>query len=226
MIRTVAVIDSQTGRAVRGVVTCAIQRSGWGQRVFALSCRHVFSLSKILHGRLTHGTVSVGSVPSSNIIGETTAVRGELRRAPEFSFDAQLSAVTNLAALRVALGQVRFGGHAKYVSDLPARAWIATARGWVPGVNPTTILGNDTRANYSEVLPLVVHRQLLRLTVADSSLINGDSGGPVVSENGTFLGMYIAGISTTAYLIPAWQLISPSNFAGTASSETWALLNI
>jgi hypothetical protein len=41
---------------------------------------------------------------------------------------------------------------------------------------------------------------------------NGDSGGALVSANGVFLGMHIAGDGTTGFGIPAWMLLESPAF--------------
>jgi hypothetical protein len=55
---------------------------------------------------------------------------------------------------------------------------------------------------------------------------DGDSGSPVVSQDGTMLlGMHIAGNKGTGLciMIPAWALLSQSNYQFVGNEEAWAL---
>lgn len=72
---------------------------------------------------------------------------------------------------------------------------------------------------------LVAHEMLIESQLTSGEILGGDSGSPVVTHigGGTLLGMFIAGSHTLFYIIPAWQLFTPSNYG--RPNETWALVN-
>lgn len=65
----------------------------------------------------------------------------------------------------------------------------------------------------------VWHRRIVRWTCVTSQTFAGDSGSPVVSEDGvTLLGMHIAGGDGYAYMIPASDLLNPAFYYGLSTS--------
>ncbi len=212
-----------------GVVTCAIKRPAEPATLYALSCRHVFSMS--LDGPETASGCSVRSSGSGEILGITTSIRGPLVPAPADSFDAQLAKVTNRAALQAALPGMRFdpaGPCANDESEIsPDGFWILTPRRDAQGRRLKVWV--KPRDYISKTLPYddlqVVHHGILH-AIADDLLRPGDSGSPAVPvpAGGKLLGMYIGGDGTNAYIIPAWQLVRGAYY-GRMGESLWTVVN-
>ena len=97
------------GKSGSGVITCAIRRSTFPNAIYAVSCRHVFSLSSATHPvNVTGGIVKAAS--SGQSFAQTISVKGALLDSPEISLDAQLARVTDHVALDKALGRITLKG--------------------------------------------------------------------------------------------------------------------
>ena len=210
-----------------GGIACVVKRKGHPRSLFAVSCRHVFALSKAWHHVDTSGSaVHVGHVGRDRTwvpFGRTTRVAGPLRESTMLSFDAQLAEVRNGVALRRALNGIRVVGYVKSTSNFPVSYSILTPR-------------KNLRATFVEFSPnRIVHYGYGRLravrhalvVVSNAETIPGDSGSPVVlrTDRGWVLvGMHFAGDikNGLAYMLPAWMLLSPATFG--ISGETWRLL--
>lgn len=236
--RAFAVTRPQGGRievnfreaSVDGSIACGVRRSV-DDRAFALSCRHVLSLSEAYPNEPTWGaavTVSADGGPTR--LGKTRSIAGTLQKAPRESFDAQLLEVTSLDALRLALGGIRISTYASGLDDLPDRVSILTPRGDVGAHKLGFILGSPVYIVGQ--IGEIQHRMLVQ-TVPDTPTQAGDSGSPVVSQarKEMLLGMHIAGVDNGegnrfAYVIPAWQLFDPENYNGAANSEKWKIFTL
>jgi hypothetical protein len=228
----VAVFDAQTGNGTFGAVTCAVRRKG-DQQLFALSCRHVFSISDTLSSRaVTDAAVHLENLAGA-IVARTTGIRGPLAPKPDVSFDAQLATVTPAAMgqFRLTMAGLNFSGTNSFahgISDIPDRFWIVTprtSRGTQIRVRAEKLrFVFDRGINYPGV-GLVTHQMLLEAQLIDGATVEGDSGSPVVTHIGgeTLLGMFIGGTDTLFYIIPAWQLFAPANYG--RPNESWALAN-
>jgi hypothetical protein len=210
---------------VDGVITCALSRAGV-DGVFALSCRHVFSLSEFHHGEATWGAdVRIGSAS----VGHTDAITGPLRIPPARSFDAQLMEVDAVASLRQALAGVTLDGIAEGFPDVPADYTILSPREAVTARKVGLVYD---RPYYLGRIGHIVHYVLIEGAL-DSATAGGDSGSPVVGQTSRgrlLLGMHVAGVDNGpgnrfAYMIPAWQLFDPSNYDNVANSERWVVSN-
>lgn len=212
-----------------GAVACGVQRSG-DKRTFALSCRHVLSLSDVYSQEPTWGaSVAVLADGATAVLGRTRAIAGTLQEAPRPSFDAQLLEVTSLDALRLALDETRFLSYASGLDDLPDQFLILTPHGDV-GASKLGFVYDRPLYPLGQI-GYVSHRMLVEST-PDTATQSGDSGSPVVSQarDGMLLGMHIAGLDNSkgnrfAYMIPAWQLFDPRNYNGAANSEEWTIFN-
>ena len=181
--------ESVTG----GVLTCALRRSGVAG-TYALSCRHVLSLTDLCHPQPTWGA-SVEAIEDRGAgrLGTTRAVAGPLSEAPAPSFDAQLLEVTAPELLRRALGGLRLDGHARDLGELPDVRFILTPRGTIEATQLEFIF--DRPLYWLGGVGWVSHRQLV-VSVPAEPTRKGDSGSPVVSRRngGRLLGMHIAGV--------------------------------
>lgn len=208
-----------------GAIACAVTRDVEAG-TFALSCRHVLSLTDLYYAEATWGAEV--SVDSSAPGGRTRAIAGPLREAPDRSFDAQLLQVADDALLRRALDGITLSGYAQGFADLPGRYFIRA-----PGL---TIEARKLALVYDRPYYLggvgdVVHYILVE-SVVETPTTGGHSGSPVISEHdgGLLLGMHVAGVDNGpgnrfAYMIPAWQLFDPSNYDGADNAERWSWTN-
>lgn len=64
------------------------------------------------------------------------------------------------------------------------------------------------------------HDVLVEVQVTQSKTIGGDSGSPVVDEEGRLIGMHIAGGDSIAFMIPAYELFHPANYSSLGNDDT------
>ena len=205
-----------------GAIACALTRDSQPATTFALSCRHVLSLTDLYCHEPTWGAAV--TVKPDVLVGPTVAVAGQLQNPPDRSFDAQLLESVNNSALGEALGGLTLSGYAKGYDDLPDEWFIRTPSLTIAARKLGFVYD---RPYYVGCVGTVVHYLLVESTV-DTPTEGGHSGSPVVSapDGGVFLGMHVAGMDNGpgnrfAYMIPAWQLFDPSNYDGAANSEIW-----
>src|SRR5262249_47487077 len=89
-----------------GVLACALTRDRFPEKTFALSCRHLVSLSeRYFNGRVSGATVYLGTGTDGTVLGQGANARGSL--GVGISFDAQLVEIeptdAALEALRTSL---------------------------------------------------------------------------------------------------------------------------
>lgn len=203
-----------------GAIACAVMRTGSPDKLYALSCRHVFSMTTKLHpAHATFATVHVDSSRNVKIVARVRSLRGKLTNGR--SFDAQLAEVENRAELRRALQGLSVSSFAVRRNQFP-RSYVIRA----PGVN-ITASKIDFVPNWEIVyetptgnLLHVSHTLLVESLVALGATKGGYSGSPVVTRDGKMLlGMHIAGGDTRAFMIPAWQLFDVTKYDGIVNSE-------
>jgi hypothetical protein len=210
-----------------GAVACGLARNAEAG-TFALGCRHVLCLTDLYANVPTWGAEV--SLDSGSVVGQTRAIAGLLRPAPDRSFDAQLLQASEDSGLHDALNGLTLSGYATGFADLPAEYYIRC-----PGSQEAiraSKLGLVYDRPYSvNGVGQVVHYVLVESSV-DTATQGGYSGSPVVStrEGGLLLGMHVAGVDNGpgdrfAYMIPAWQLFDPSNYNGADNAEIWTLTN-
>jgi hypothetical protein len=216
------------GKETFGSVTCGVHRSVFGDRPFAISCRHVFSLSKIMHPDEVIGA-SVDLAGSGRKVGETLHVKGRLEDSPVLSHDAQVAIVKDVAALREALGDMNLFDWARSENDVPdeydvvvrGRHISAKFRGFVqPSIDYQRPHARD-----------VIHERLILSQLTTPTQI-GQSGSPLVSRDGRGLlvGMHIAGKfddedGALGLAIPAWHLLDPERYGVPPGAERWVPFN-
>ena len=216
---------------VFGSTTCAVQRRG-DSSIYALSCRHVFSVTKHLHRQPDRKLEVRLRQPDGPILARTVAVRGRLDRVPTVSFDAQLARVvpTMLESMRATLAGLSFSGFARGVGDIPDKFWIIPSRNGPQGGRQARVRAEKLRIVSNRVIPYsrigpVRHAKLIEAQVRPAT-IGGDSGSPAVTRlsGGVLLGMHIAGGRGLSYLIPAWELLAPANYG--RPNDVWKLINV
>ncbi|MDN3515951.1 MAG: hypothetical protein NG747_16360 [Candidatus Brocadia sp.] len=219
----IAVQWKSKGDVATGLITCAVKRSGFDNKIFAMSCRHVFSLSLLLHPqRVIGATIHVGSSNSPQVLGKTLDIKGALQDSKNgHSFDAQLAEATDLDALRETLQGLKLSGFAETQHDIPDKYWIITSRKKIGAHGPRYLI--NRLIDYERV---VASHKILVESQVDEPTIDGDSGSPVVSDGGMLIGMHIAGNNgNVAYMIPTWQLFNPEKYNDVANTEVWELVN-
>ncbi len=205
-----------------GVIAGSLRRSMKPGKVYALSCRHVFSISKRLPPSASR-ELPVSRRDNGSIFARTTGVRGILHDDFQYSLDAQLALVSNRTDLAAVLGGLNLVGFAKKASDLPRSYWIIQPGG---AVKAKFLSWERNRQIKYPGVGDVIHRILVRSRVAGSTL-SGDSGSPVVvgKNGGRFLGMHIAGEGSTSMMVPAWELMRPDRYLGRKiPGDRWTLL--
>jgi hypothetical protein len=210
-----------------GSLTCAVHRSVFGNRPFAISCRHVFSMSKTFHPDDVLGA-SVDLADTGNNLGATVNVKGKLLDGPEHSHDAQIARVKNLTALRRALGNVKILDWARSKDEVPDEYDICVVdsriRAKFRGFFQTSI-------DYELPQARDVLHECLILSELDIPTEVGQSGSPLISRDGRSLlvGMHIAGKFENnlalAYAIPAWHLLDPERYGLPSGAERWVPFN-
>lgn len=228
-------VDRQDAkRFSAGVTTCAIQRPAAPGQSFLMSCRHVLSRTNLeLDTNQTNLPVLQGTAARTSL-GSTTAIRGSLDGGSMAGFDAQLAVVESDEARKLALGGLAFDNGDSYLKqpgDIQIGYWIATGRTdddgnrvlvWVDHLDILVKFEMDyPQVDGSRVT--VTHDLVLHGTPRQP-LTFGDSGSPAISirRGQILIGMYIGGSVGNAYIIPAWQLMSPSNF-GQQGEGGWTL---
>lgn len=217
-----------------GVATCGIRRSVDPSTVYVMSCRHVLSRTALdLDRDQTRLPILLGAAARTEM-GSTTDIRGRLDDDSSASFDAQLATLENAQELGGVLGGISFDAEDSYLTrpgDIEDGFWVATGR-----------LGADSRrlfvwVEYQDPVPdfempyqladgttIIVKHDLVLHGVPQEPLLFGDSGSPAirVKRGQRLIGMYIGGSAGHAYVIPAWQLLTPRNF-GRAGEQGWSL---
>ena len=222
------ILVTGNGKKTFGSVTCALHRSVFGARPFAISCRHVLSLSKVLHPQSVLGA-SVVLSSSGRPVGESIDIKGRLIEAPELSHDAQVVIVTDLAALRDALGDVNLADWARSESDVPDEYEVV-----VPGRRIRARFRGFVQTSIDYKRPdarSVIHESLILSQLTTGSQ-PGHSGSPLVSRDGSglLIGMHIAGKVDDKHgplglAVPAWHLMDPDRYGVPLGTERWGPFN-
>lgn len=218
-----------------GVITCAIRRKKKDQpvskKLFLMSCRHVFSLTKLVPNDKNVRNRRVGVQfrgGPAKPIGKTLDVRGPLRNGTSENLDSQLAEVASgsVKDVKKALKRIKFAGRRSYAtkfSHFPKTFFILTARRTIRARGPRFA---NNAIKYRPNLR-AEHRVLVESKV-ESRTKGGDSGSPVVTRRsgGQLLGMHVAGKGNRAFMIPAWHLFSPQFYSSRVKDETWFLAQV
>jgi hypothetical protein len=218
-----------------GVATCGVRRPVDPGTTYVISCRHVLSRTSLDLDRDQTGLPILLGTPARPELGATTDVRGRLDDDSSPSFDAQLAALDDAQALDRVLGGISFdaeGGYLERPGDIEDGFWVATGRVgvdgkrlliWVEYHDPVP----DFEMPYqlADGTTITVKHDLVLHGVPEEPLLFGDSGSPAirVRRGQRLIGMYIGGSTGHAYVIPAWQLMTPRNF-GRGDEQGWTLV--
>lgn len=206
-------------RCASGMVACVLRINGGSERL-ALSCTHVFGL------RHATDTFPVGARVTERATGQpvATIVRRHgvlLEVPPAVSFDAALAVVDGSAS-----------AVARAIPKVASTKWLQGASELADG-RTCTIHTQDaqltcqiTGEQYPGELELEYEfpdgaRHLvsfavrtLEFTVNNGETDVGDSGSPVTDHTGKFVGMHIGGAGNRSFVIPAFELLDPSQYIG------------
>ena len=216
-----------------GVATCCIRRPRDPSVTYLLSCRHVLGRTAMDADRNRSGLqVDLGSTPYQTV-GRTTSIRGRLADAAQASFDAQLAEIEPQGVDDVMHG-ISFESAESYLRnpwDVGLGYWIATGRAdgsyrhlvWTDHVGVVT--GFDIPYALGDGSQVVARHDLLLRGRPGEPLEFGDSGSPATTATSghRLMGMFIASSERFAYVIPAWQLLSPLNY-GRLGETRWELV--
>ncbi|MEO0651740.1 MAG: hypothetical protein AAFZ65_13775 [Planctomycetota bacterium] len=216
-------VESAAG-AVLGVPTLVVRlRNASDTRLpdrYLLSCLHVLGVTEKDHPGLPEAELAL---PEGAPFAVSTRKAGSLIDASTGdSFDAALARVDGgpepLEALRKAVPE-QPTARARLRWQIPPRYVVWTARGTLAAERLGFLEGANALVAYKTPGGELVtsHRELVESLVDTEP---GDSGSPVVSEDGTkLLGMHIAGIGRRALMIPAYDLIGrPFEFRGLSAN--------
>jgi hypothetical protein len=223
MRQGVAVRSQSTARNLRGSV-CALVRNVQANdsRRYLLTCHHVACLSLLTPGLTPEVPTSIYSMTGNS---QADDFLGESRRYAEFGSnvpDAIDAALITLAPN--ALGIVE---QPDYWSLRPA-SWVrnpqelsAEAQQGVHLIakNGKTAPGTFLRHEFSQPVRygsgnrVAVIKEVFLTRLHRHNTAGGDSGGGIVSPNGTLLGMHIAGTGRLSYAIPAYHLLRSTIFS-------------
>lgn len=215
------------GEELLGSIACAVNRSVFGNRPFAISCRHVFSMSKIFHPDEVLGA-AIDLADSGNNVGETVNVKGRLEDGPVLSHDAQVAIVRNMTALRQVLGNTNVFDWARSKDDVPDEYDVCVA-----GTRIRAKLRGFFQPSIDYSLPHardVIHECLILSELAVPTQA-GQSGSPLISRDSRrlLIGMHIAGKFeddlALGYAIPAWHLLDPERYGIPSGVERWVPFN-
>lgn len=211
-------------RAFIGRLTCMVSRDREPGVRYALSCRHVLSMTEELHPR-NPTSATVEARQGGRLIGHTSSVRGRLSTSGE-SLDAQLARIDD----NVDLGQVAalIGGQqfdavrpsALDWPDFPPLFYIHTARHALK----VELVGFLERPFPYPQVGMVNNGMLAIARFRSEPTITGDSGSPVFTlpYGGTLLGMHLGGNSRHAFILPIWMALDPVKYG--RRSERWQML--
>lgn len=215
-------VEASNWPHANGVLSCVVQRSAFPKNRYAISCRHVFSISKAAHSaNLTGANVTA----SSRSLARTISVKGDLGDEFTYSLDAQLAKITDTAAAAHLMRNITVTDFIRSPDQLPNSYWLLRRNrdpihAWFRGYFTAPI-------DYGHPgIHAVVHRRLFESEL-DEPTADGDSGAPLFTgkHGGLLIGMHIAGDNAgTSVAIPAWQFMYPDLYKGAASSEIWTPL--
>lgn len=218
-----------------GALTCMIQRSSDHDKVYVMSCKHVFSPMRALNQ--TFKVAQIRLKNGGQRVATTVNVAGILSPVARRNLDSQLALVEDIAKLRVALGGVKIEGYVRSQGEAmsAARLWIVTpARGPIRAtINAFRHEEHSIDYGESGVIEDIRHEEIIEVQM-DRPTRGGDSGSPMVTNEtgGLLVGMLIAGppdivsdsdLGTLSYVIPAWHLFESFRYEGAKPTEVWTL---
>lgn len=226
----------------KGTVTCAVRREGSAntQALYALSCRHVFSMSNEISHSIWNTRVLLED--QATLVARTRGVYGELLVNPgsrsKANLDAQLAEVVDWDSLAPTLRGLSFPDHARDLRDFPREGGsynIYTTRRNRPIKATFLREKRNYPIKYKGVGGFVTF-DLVYLFRPDVRTFGGDSGSPIADPlTGSLVGMLIGGNgddptipdgNLLVAMLPAWEVLNPRRYRGPKSQETWEIVEI
>ena len=219
-----------------GAIACAVRRDSFPKIRFAVSVRHFLGAFNAI-GPNSGKNYQLRANPSGPCVARTRNVRGVLNEnAP--SCDMQLAYVPNPAALKAALGNLKFAGALRRTDPLPKRCLVLTPDGPVP-VLPFNVRELVVRYNLPGLGHAPHEELILSFFASERRTVRGHSGSPVVTATdppvlvGMHLGMRKRPKRTSSnpnarpfqMTVPAWFILDPRRYApGPHRAERWRLV--
>jgi len=212
-----------TGRNLRGSV-CALVRNTLmnDPKRYLLTCHHVACLS-LLTPRLTP------EVPASSYSmaadSQPDDYLGETRRYAEFGVN--VLDVIDAALITLDPDALEIVNQPSYWTLRPA-SWARTPQElsaetsqgvYLVAKGDKSASGTFLRHEFSQAVRygsgnrIAIIKEIIMTRLNRQTTAGGDSGGAIVSPNGTLLGMHIAGDGRLSYAIPAYHLLRTGTFS-------------
>jgi hypothetical protein len=206
-----------------GSITCVVRIPGDQQNFYVISAAHVFDLTEHYWPGLP-SNVTLSESSSGGTIGQVTDFVGPLRSADQgLSFDAALAKVTDVSALAAAMGTLIPKRAIISAADIPASFSISTVNGTLSATKATVWTNQVLQYNLESGATLAIQHQTL--VESDAATVEGDSGSPAITNDGTTLvGMNIYGGEGVAFLIPAYDLLATHNYSGLPAGQALSLV--
>jgi hypothetical protein len=223
--RIVAVQSNAPSVTEWGSIACVVRIPGDSRNIYALGAAHVFDLMEHFWPAIPDQT-TIRDGDSNNAVARATDFAGPMRPADHgLSFDAALALISDPSGIASLLGSLRPKSAISTPLELPPTYGIATSHGLLSATKATNwMLTNDVL--YYPVPggdPIAI--QHAALVESDAQVIPGDSGSPVISNDGAqFLGMNIYGGNGMSFMIPAYSLLDASNYSGLAGGQSLSLV--
>ena len=203
----------------KGVVTCAVSMPPGFGGAHAISCHHVFAMSKVTSppgspANNAHVSVGLPGNQPGTRIGRLSPFRGRLVPGSQgASFDAALARVDDPQALAQVLQPPTPVGAIASEDEMPFSFWIMTPRRPIKAVWVQNWVGFDNIVYFSgsnrPVQPLVIEAEVRDSIVPQG----GDSGSPVLdSAKRKLIGMHIAGKRSRAFFLAAHHLLDGQHY--------------
>ncbi|WP_425404110.1 hypothetical protein [Hwanghaeella sp.] len=236
--KSTALVSDPAGQiGVTGAITCVIKRKK-RPLPYAISCRHVLSMSDVRHGKPGGGNPVSIYRGGGGALAVSTGIRGPLsgnRRS--YSLDVQLAGILDGKedAFRQTMLDLEITDYVRSNADIPRRFDIyrpPTRHDGESQRRSERVTADLVRFHYNRLLPYhqsigrILHELLLEVRASPRTM-KGDSGSPAITTDKTKLvGMLIAGQGDLSYLIPAWYLLNPVQYGPGRERERWKLLYV
>jgi hypothetical protein len=198
-----------------GSIACVVRIPGDSQSLYAVSAAHVLDLTQHFWPAVPdQATVRDGD--SNSPVAQVSDFAGPIRPAQQgLSFDAALARITDPNGIAALLGTPRPTSSIAGPADIPPTYKVASAHGMLSAQKATNWMMTNGVLYYPVDGSSPIAVQHATLIESDADVIPGDSGSPVISNDGTLLlGMNIYGGNGMSFMIPAYNLLATRNYSG------------